>query len=62
MRAGTRAGVTCVGVLCGGIPRASLEDAGADTIYRDPVHLLTALDDGNGPLAWKGDERGTAHQ
>ena len=50
MRAGTRAGVTCVGVLCGGIPRASLEDAGADTVYRDPVHLLTSLEEGSGPL------------
>ncbi|WP_329140643.1 HAD family hydrolase [Streptomyces sp. NBC_00670] len=53
MRAGTRAGVTCVGVLCGGIPRASLEDAGADTVYRDPVHLLTSLEEGNGPLGRK---------
>jgi HAD superfamily hydrolase (TIGR01549 family) len=61
MRAGSRAGVTCVGVLCGGIPRASLEDAGAEVIYRDPAHLLTALEDGNGPLVWKDGERNTAH-
>ncbi|MFF6996783.1 HAD family hydrolase [Streptomyces sp. NPDC008313] len=51
MRAGTRAGVTCVGVLCGGIPRADLTEAGADTVYKDPAHLLGALDDS--PLAGK---------
>ncbi|MFF8018777.1 HAD-IA family hydrolase [Streptomyces sp. NPDC007929] len=49
MRAGSRAGVRCLGVLCGGIPRADLEDAGADAVYADPAHLLSALDDG--PLA-----------
>ncbi|MBX9362656.1 HAD family hydrolase [Streptomyces sp. WAC04114] len=46
MRAGTRAGVRCLGVLCGGIPRADLEDAGADAVYADPADLLSALDDG----------------
>ncbi|SMQ21152.1 haloacid dehalogenase superfamily, subfamily IA, variant 3 with third motif having DD or ED/haloacid dehalogenase superfamily, subfamily IA, variant 1 with third motif having Dx(3-4)D or Dx(3-4)E [Streptomyces sp. Ag82_O1-12] len=46
MRAGSRAGVRCLGVLCGGIPRADLEEAGADAIYADPAHLLSALDDG----------------
>ncbi|GDY67752.1 hypothetical protein SAV14893_071450 [Streptomyces avermitilis] len=45
MRAGSRAGVTCVGVLCGGIPRADLVEAGADAIYRDPEHLLALLPD-----------------
>ena len=49
MRAGTRAGVRCVGVLCGGIPRADLEEAGAQAIYDDPAHLLTDLADS--PLA-----------
>ncbi|MET7606188.1 HAD family hydrolase [Streptomyces avermitilis] len=49
MRAGSRAGVTCVGVLCGGIPRAALVEAGADAIYRDPEHLLALLPDS--PLA-----------
>lgn len=49
MRAGTRAGVTCVGMLSGGIPRADLEDAGASAIYRDPAHLLALL--GDSPLA-----------
>ncbi|MET7854326.1 HAD family hydrolase [Streptomyces avermitilis] len=51
MRAGSRAGVTCVGVLCGGIPRAALVEAGADAIYRDPEHLLALLPDS--PLAAK---------
>ncbi|MER8220289.1 HAD family hydrolase [Streptomyces sp. NPDC094143] len=46
MRAGSRAGVRCVGVLCGGIPRADLEEAGADAVYADPAHLLSALDSG----------------
>ncbi|GGX30256.1 HAD family hydrolase [Streptomyces lomondensis] len=49
MRAGSRAGVRCVGVLCGGIPRTDLEKSGADTIYADPAHLLASL--GDGPLA-----------
>ncbi|AXE90634.1 HAD family hydrolase [Streptomyces sp. Go-475] len=49
MRAGSRAGVRCVGVLCGGIPRRDLEEAGADAVYADPAHLLASLRDG--PLA-----------
>ncbi|MER5992519.1 HAD family hydrolase [Streptomyces viridosporus] len=49
MRAGSRAGVRCVGVLCGGIPRADLVEAGADTVYDDPAHLLASLPDS--PLA-----------
>jgi HAD superfamily hydrolase (TIGR01509 family) len=49
MQAGTRAGVRCVGVLCGGIPRADLEEAGAQAIYDDPAHLLASLADS--PLA-----------
>ncbi|MFF4319741.1 HAD family hydrolase [Streptomyces sp. NPDC001568] len=44
MLAGTRAGVTCVGLLCGGIPRADLEEAGARAVYRDPADLLAHLD------------------
>ncbi|GHD88287.1 HAD family hydrolase [Streptomyces naganishii] len=43
MRAGSRAGVRCVGVLCGGIPRADLEAAGAQAIYDDPADLLASL-------------------
>ncbi|MGI5365648.1 HAD family hydrolase [Streptomyces iakyrus] len=46
MRAGSRAGVRCLGVLCGGIPRADLEQSGADAVYADPAHLLSALGDG----------------
>ncbi|MDK1342269.1 HAD family hydrolase [Streptomyces sp. 378] len=49
MRAGSRAGVRCVGVLCGGVPRADLEEAGADVVYADPAHLLSAL--GDSPLS-----------
>ncbi|WP_338784836.1 HAD family hydrolase [Streptomyces sp. DG1A-41] len=49
MRAGSRAGVRCVGVLCGGIPRTDLEGSGADAIYADPAHLLSSLRDS--PLA-----------
>ncbi|SDM51305.1 HAD family hydrolase [Streptomyces wuyuanensis] len=45
MAAGTRAGVTCVGLLSGGIPRAALEAAGATALYRDPAELLGSLDD-----------------
>ncbi|MFF7758072.1 HAD family hydrolase [Streptomyces griseorubiginosus] len=45
MQAGSRAGVRCVGVLCGGIPRADLEEAGARAIYDDPAHLLADLGD-----------------
>ncbi|MEU9553914.1 HAD family hydrolase [Streptomyces fumanus] len=46
MRAGSRAGVRCVGVLCGGIPRADLVEAGADAVYDDPAALLADLADG----------------
>ncbi|MER5452851.1 HAD family hydrolase [Streptomyces sp. NPDC002766] len=46
MRAGSRAGVRCVGVLCGGIPRRDLEEAGAEAVYDDPAHLLASLKDG----------------
>jgi HAD superfamily hydrolase (TIGR01509 family) len=49
MQAGTRAGVRCIAVLCGGIPRADLEEAGAQAIYDDPAHLLASLADS--PLA-----------
>ncbi|MFJ1652856.1 HAD family hydrolase [Streptomyces sp. NPDC088337] len=49
MQAGSRAGVPCVAVLCGGIPRADLEQAGAGAVYDDPAHLLARLTDS--PLA-----------
>ncbi|MEU9003708.1 HAD family hydrolase [Streptomyces sp. NPDC048551] len=45
MKAATRADVTCVGLLCGGIPRADLEGAGARAVYRHPADLLAHLDD-----------------
>ncbi|MFY4719712.1 HAD family hydrolase [Streptomyces sp. LaBMicrA B280] len=48
MRAGAKAGVRCVGVLCGGIPRADLVEAGAERVYADPADLLAHL--GDGPL------------
>lgn len=43
MRAGVRAGVRCVAVLCGGIPRVELDAAGAEAVFRNPAHLLAAL-------------------
>ncbi|MFE0205988.1 HAD family hydrolase [Streptomyces sp. NPDC058985] len=49
MRAGSRAGVRCVAVLCGGLPRADLEEAGADAVYADPAELLASLE--RSPLA-----------
>ncbi|MET7654628.1 MULTISPECIES: HAD family hydrolase [unclassified Streptomyces] len=49
MRAGRRAGVRCVGVLCGGIPRADLLEAGAEAVYADPAELLASLS--GSPLA-----------
>ncbi|MBT2414100.1 HAD family hydrolase [Streptomyces sp. ISL-12] len=45
MAAGRRAGVRCVGVLSGGIPRADLVEAGADEVYDDPAGLLAELAD-----------------
>ncbi|KUN23666.1 HAD family hydrolase [Streptomyces antibioticus] len=50
MQAGSRAGVRCVGVLCGGIPRAALVGAGAEAVYDDPADLLSSLADS--PFAW----------
>ncbi|MFI9802888.1 HAD family hydrolase [Streptomyces sp. NPDC052301] len=44
MQAGSKAGVHCVGVLCGGIPRADLEEAGAGAVYADPADLLARLE------------------
>ncbi|MCQ9130927.1 HAD family hydrolase [Streptomyces hilarionis] len=49
MRAGRRAGVRCVGVLSGGIPRADLVEAGAEAVYDDPADLLASLS--TSPLA-----------
>ncbi|MFB7787026.1 HAD family hydrolase [Streptomyces vinaceus] len=44
MQAAARAGVAGVGLLCGGIPRLDLEEAGARAVYRDPADLLARLD------------------
>ncbi|OII61288.1 HAD family hydrolase [Streptomyces sp. CC53] len=54
MKAGTRAGVTCVGLLCGGIPEADLTTAGARAVYADPADLLARLEEspfGSAPRA-----------
>lgn len=57
MKAATRAGVTCVGLLCGGIPRGDLEDAGAAAVHHDPADLLAHLARSpfarNGPGSWE---------
>ncbi|MFD9353420.1 HAD family hydrolase [Streptomyces sp. NPDC060031] len=45
MRAAVRAGVAGVALLCGGIPRGDLEEAGAAAVYRDPADLLARLGD-----------------
>ncbi|MFG2340481.1 HAD family hydrolase [Streptomyces yangpuensis] len=49
MKAATRAGVTAVGLLSGGIPRHDLEEAGAGAVYRHPADLLHNLD--NSPFS-----------
>ncbi|MET9887571.1 HAD family hydrolase [Streptomyces sp. NPDC006430] len=49
MKAAERAGVAVVGLLCGGIPREDLEEAGAVAVYRDPADLLAGL--GTSPFA-----------
>ncbi|MFG2294563.1 HAD family hydrolase [Streptomyces sp. NPDC048603] len=50
MEAGRRASVNwCVGLLCGGIPAADLQAAGADAVHEDPAELLHAL--GTSPFA-----------
>ncbi|MFD6888120.1 HAD family hydrolase [Streptomyces sp. NPDC059957] len=45
MKAAHRAGVTPVGLLCGGIPREDLEGAGAVAVYDGPADLLAGLGD-----------------
>ncbi|MFF3322591.1 HAD family hydrolase [Streptomyces sp. NPDC002889] len=46
MLAATRAHVRCVGLLCGGIPRSDLVEAGAAAVYDHPADLLARLDEG----------------
>jgi HAD superfamily hydrolase (TIGR01509 family) len=45
VRAAGRAGVTCIGLLSGGIPRAALEAEGAATVWEHPQDLLDHLGD-----------------
>ncbi|WP_225804887.1 HAD family hydrolase [Streptomyces sp. NK15101] len=44
MEAARRAGMVSAGLLCGGIPRADLTEAGAAAVYADPADLLAHLD------------------
>ncbi|KOU35575.1 HAD family hydrolase [Streptomyces sp. WM6378] len=44
MKAGRAAGVRTVALLCGGIARADLEEAGALAVYADTAQLLSQLD------------------
>ena len=39
-----KAGLSTIGVLCGGFPEASLRDSGCIAIFRDPADLLTSYD------------------
>ncbi|WP_404953373.1 HAD family hydrolase [Streptomyces sp. 147326] len=56
MRAASRADVACVGLLCGGIPRRDLEEAGARAVYQHPADLLAHLD--SSPFAEGGRQAG----
>ena len=51
--AATRAGMTVIGVLCGGFEEEKLRQAGCVEIYKDPEDLLRGLD--NGLLSRRGD-------
>jgi HAD superfamily hydrolase (TIGR01549 family) len=42
--AAERAGIRCIGLLCGGIATEQLCDAGAAAVYRDPAALLEDID------------------
>lgn len=43
--AAAKAGVTFVGLICGGTPEDQLREAGAAEVWRDPAHLHERLDD-----------------
>lgn len=43
--AAQRAGITFLGVTCGGTPAEDLKRAGAVDVYRDPADLLASFDD-----------------
>jgi phosphoglycolate phosphatase-like HAD superfamily hydrolase len=42
--AAAKAGLSTIGVLCGGFPAADLSKAGCIAIYRDPQDLLAGFD------------------
>jgi phosphoglycolate phosphatase-like HAD superfamily hydrolase len=44
-QAAVAAGVTAVGVLCGGISEAELRAGGATSVYANPAELLASFDD-----------------
>jgi phosphoglycolate phosphatase-like HAD superfamily hydrolase len=41
--AAERAGIRCIGLLCGGIAEEQLRGAGAAEVYGDPAALLAGL-------------------
>jgi HAD superfamily hydrolase (TIGR01509 family) len=43
-RAAERAGITFIGVTCGGTPAEDLREAGAVEVWDDPAHLLANLE------------------
>ena len=45
VRAAHAAGVTCIGLVCGGISEQELREAGADAVYGNMAELLEGLDD-----------------
>ncbi|MGW1813904.1 HAD family hydrolase [Streptomyces sp. NPDC002125] len=45
MKAAAEAGVAVIGLLCGGVSREELLEAGANAVYHDPAALLADLDD-----------------
>ena len=45
VEAALKAGLPCIGLTCGGIGAAELEEAGAEAVFADPAGLLEHLDD-----------------
>ena len=45
VKAARKAGIACIGVLCGGISEAELREAGVDEVYDGPGDLLERLDE-----------------
>jgi HAD superfamily hydrolase (TIGR01509 family) len=43
-RAAQRAGVTFIGLTCGGSPASDLREAGAVEVWKDPAHLLENIE------------------